>query len=166
MNRWFDISWPFFFIHFHCDKYMVELAYGLEFVSVLTDTWLGKWMPFQVLGAVWYLFAIERQDTCWRAACSKEDSKCKASLYCQEGIEGDKDFLAQYCPITDPVNTTDFDFGIFLPALQSEIVQSGDFPQKFFYCFWWGLQNLRFVPTEVPFDILNDPHLKDCIMES
>ncbi|XXG61388.1 hypothetical protein AAC387_Pa05g0017 [Persea americana] len=118
--------------------------------GIMTETaWAGAalnlflyMLASHVLGAVWYLFAIERQDTCWRAACSKEDSKCKASLYCQEGIEGDKDFLAQYCPITDPVNTTDFDFGIFLPALQSEIVQSGDFPQKFFYCFWWGLQNL------------------------
>lgn len=144
-------------------------SWHMNCVSVLTDTWLRKWMPFQVLGAVWYLFAIERQDTCWRAACSKEDSKCKIdSLYCSEGSKGDKDFLAKSCPIpiTDPVNTTDFDFGIFLPALQSEIVQSEDFPQKFFYCFWWGLQNLRFVPTEVPFDILNDPHLKDWITES
>ncbi|KAL1344320.1 hypothetical protein AAHE18_08G038200 [Arachis hypogaea] len=39
-------------------------------------------------------------------------------------------------------NTTLFDFGIFLDALQSGVVASEDFPQKFFYCFWWGLQNL------------------------
>ena len=37
-----------------------------------------------------------------------------------------------------------FNFGIFLDALQSGVVEtSTDFPQKFFYCFWWGLRNLR-----------------------
>ncbi|CAJ1974374.1 unnamed protein product [Sphenostylis stenocarpa] len=39
-------------------------------------------------------------------------------------------------------NTTLFNFGIFLDALQSGVVESRDFPQKFFYCFWWGLRNL------------------------
>ncbi|KAK1578322.1 hypothetical protein Q3G72_029351 [Acer saccharum] len=39
-------------------------------------------------------------------------------------------------------NTTLFDFGIFLDALQSGVVESTYFPTKFFYCFWWGLQNL------------------------
>ncbi|MED6144313.1 Cyclic nucleotide-gated ion channel 1 [Stylosanthes scabra] len=46
-------------------------------------------------------------------------------------------------PVEEPSpNTTLFDFGIFLDALQSGVVASEDFPQKFFYCFWWGLQNL------------------------
>lgn len=49
------------------------------------------------------------------------------------------------CPI-QTANTTLFDFGIFLDALQSGVVETKDFPQKFFYCFWWGLQNLRYRP--------------------
>jgi len=31
----------------------------------------------------------------------------------------------------------------FLPALQN-VSQSMSFFEKLFYCFWWGLQNLRF----------------------
>ncbi|MBA0709109.1 hypothetical protein Golax_024173 [Gossypium laxum] len=50
-------------------------------------------------------------------------------------------FLNQSCPIQTP-NTTLFNFGIFLNALQSGVVESENFPEKFFYCFWWGLQNL------------------------
>ncbi|KAK9279027.1 hypothetical protein L1049_012702 [Liquidambar formosana] len=30
----------------------------------------------------------------------------------------------------------------FLDALQSGVVESGDFAQKFIYCFWWGLRNV------------------------
>ncbi|KAK7835763.1 cyclic nucleotide-gated ion channel 1, partial [Quercus suber] len=54
------------------------------------------------------------------------------------------DFLINnVCRINKP-NTKLFDFGIFLEALQSGVLESKDFPQKLFYCFWWGLQNLRF----------------------
>ncbi|KAF5947553.1 hypothetical protein HYC85_013510 [Camellia sinensis] len=60
-------------------------------------------------------------------------------VYC--GQNAGFQLLNTSCPIQTP-NTTHFDFGIFLSALQSGIVGSTDFPQKFFYCFWWGLQNL------------------------
>ena len=53
------------------------------------------------------------------------------------------------CPVIEP-STTAFDFGIFLVALQSGVVESTDFPQKFFYCFWWGLQNLRYAHVRSP----------------
>jgi cyclic nucleotide gated channel len=39
-------------------------------------------------------------------------------------------------------STTDFDFGIFLDVLRSGVAERRDFPQKFLYCFWWGLKNL------------------------
>ncbi|XP_058095969.1 cyclic nucleotide-gated ion channel 1-like isoform X2 [Magnolia sinica] len=97
----------------------------------------------QVVGALWYLFAIERQDTCWHRAC-RDHGSCKVeSLYCQGEGAGGNSFLSDSCPIVKPEDTTPpFDFGIYYPALESEIVQSRNFPQKFFYCFWWGLQNL------------------------
>ena len=56
---------------------------------------------------------------------------------------GDYTFLNDFCPIKTP-NTTLFDFGVYLGALQSGVVQSKNFSKKFFQCFWWGLQNLRF----------------------
>ncbi|GFP81086.1 putative cyclic nucleotide-gated ion channel 13 [Phtheirospermum japonicum] len=42
--------------------------------------------------------------------------------------------LNNSCPIQN-ANATLFDFGIFLDALQSGIVETKDFPQKLFYCF-------------------------------
>ncbi|KAG5251703.1 cyclic nucleotide-gated ion channel [Salix suchowensis] len=51
------------------------------------------------------------------------------------------------CPFIHPdqiQNSTVFNFGIFIDALDSGVVGSTYFPRKFFYCFWWGLRNLRF----------------------
>ncbi|XP_010261582.1 PREDICTED: cyclic nucleotide-gated ion channel 1 [Nelumbo nucifera] len=95
-----------------------------------------------VLGALWYLFSIEREDACWRRACGN-DTVCRENLYCGgEAKTGVRvSFLNDSCPISDK-NTTFFDFGIFLDALQSEVVESSNFLQKLFYCFWWGLRNL------------------------
>ncbi|TXG71130.1 hypothetical protein EZV62_006065 [Acer yangbiense] len=39
-------------------------------------------------------------------------------------------------------NTDFYDFGIYHDALQSGVVLEGSFPQKFTYCFRWGLQSL------------------------
>lgn len=41
--------------------------------------------------------------------------------------------------------STRFNFGIYSDALESGVVDdSADLVQKISYCFWWGLQNLRF----------------------
>lgn len=98
-------------------------------------------MPVQVLGAFWYLFAIERETTCWRKACGNNRDCVNSSLYCNGTVN--TTLFNSSCPIIEP-NATVFDFGIVLSALQSGVVESTDFPQKFFYCFWWGLQNLRY----------------------
>ncbi|CAL9243332.1 unnamed protein product [Arabidopsis halleri] len=118
--------------------------------GILTETaWAGAafnlflyMLASHVFGAFWYLFSIERETVCWKQACEKTNSSCIPSLlYCDRQIPGGNAFLNESCPIQTP-NTTLFDFGIFLNALQSGVVESQDFPQKFFYCFWWGLQNL------------------------
>ncbi|CAA6671564.1 unnamed protein product [Spirodela intermedia] len=116
--------------------------------GIITQTaWAGAafnlilyMLASHVLGAVWYLFSIERQDTCWRDACSRDGHDCVRSLYCGENPQENKDFLTLSCPI-NPVNTSAFDFGIYLPGLEND-VQSKDFAEKLFYCLWWGLQNL------------------------
>lgn len=67
-----------------------------------------------------------------------------SSFYCDNKISSDRvNYLNFSCPIQEMDNPP-YDFGIFLPALQSGVANSTDFPQKFFYCFWWGLQNLRY----------------------
>ena len=48
--------------------------------------------------------------------------------------------------ICDPDNNTSFKYGIFGDAVAKGVV-SADFFEKYFYCLWWGLQNLRYVST-------------------
>ncbi|KAM7268631.1 hypothetical protein ACFE04_010797 [Oxalis oulophora] len=99
----------------------------------------GSGFGTKVFGAFWYLVSIERETTCWKDACRNHTGCDYRSLNCG-GPSGNLAFLNQTCPITD--QDPPFDFGIFLPALQSGVVESTDFLQKLFYCFWWGLQNL------------------------
>ncbi|XP_031390882.1 cyclic nucleotide-gated ion channel 1 [Punica granatum] len=95
-----------------------------------------------VFGAFWYLFSIERETTCWQRACDQHHTTCsRHSLFCDYNSSSLNTFLNSSCPIQTP-NTTLFDFGIFLDALRLGVVESTDFPEKLFYCFWWGLQNL------------------------
>lgn len=93
-----------------------------------------------VLGAFWYFLSIEREDSCWRHACRKINCTT-TSWYCSNGERESMELISANCPITDP-NPEMFDFGIYLQALQLGIVKPRNFLEKFFYCFWWGLQNL------------------------
>lgn len=100
----------------------------------------------QVFGAFWYLISVEREDRCWQEACQKRKCNIK-DLYCDTDPNARNDFLTTSCPFLDPgeiTNSTTFNFGIFTDALKSGVVESHDFWKKFFYCFWWGLRNLRF----------------------
>ncbi|KAF7131500.1 hypothetical protein RHSIM_Rhsim09G0204700 [Rhododendron simsii] len=107
-----------------------------------------------VLGALWYSFSIERETMCWKKACGNRTECVNSLVYCDHSM-GFKVFLNESCPIHAP-NAVLFDFGIFLDALQSGVVGSVDFQEKFVYCFWWGLQNLRFthVKLELSFRLL------------
>ena len=98
---------------------------------------------YQVFGAFWYLFSIERETTCWQRACHKTGCVSN-SLYCDADVsQRNNAFLNVSCSLVE--DNPPFDFGIFLDALKSGVVGSMNFPQKFFYCFWWGLRNLRYV---------------------
>ncbi|XP_062091417.1 cyclic nucleotide-gated ion channel 1-like [Humulus lupulus] len=103
-----------------------------------------------LVGAFWYLYSLERLDTCWRKVF-KEQKWDLRYVYCNQNrtnhvlpdaksIEG---FFNVSCPFINPddVNGT-FNFGIFTDALKSGVIESTDFSSKFFYCFWWGLRNL------------------------
>ncbi|GKU96657.1 hypothetical protein SLEP1_g9868 [Rubroshorea leprosula] len=106
-----------------------------------------------VLGAIWYSLSVERQVWCW-GKVARIYRRDRRLLYCND----DKDprrtdnssnpdwlpLLNTYCPLINPddTNSTVLNFGIFIDALQSGIVESRDFPKKFCYCFWWGLRNL------------------------
>lgn len=98
-----------------------------------------------VIGAFWYLFSVERQDTCWRSACSKIPGCSSEYLYCGGKTSGNASLLNSSCPFLkqeDIKDPNDFDFGIALDALQFRVVEKRKFWTKLFYCFWWGLRNL------------------------
>ncbi|XP_019454750.1 PREDICTED: putative cyclic nucleotide-gated ion channel 8 isoform X2 [Lupinus angustifolius] len=102
-----------------------------------------------ITGSVWYLLAIERNDTCWKEAC-KEVRNCYVHfLYCGSsnkhipGYESWRNIsqtvLRSRCSGEED---SQFNYGIFTQAIQSGIVASIEVFPKFCYCLWWGLQNL------------------------
>ncbi|CAI9102254.1 OLC1v1000495C1 [Oldenlandia corymbosa var. corymbosa] len=97
-----------------------------------------------LFGAWWYILSIKRVNECWRASCAKHHCNPNA-LNCGVPRVGDYSFLNSSCPLLEPneiKRPTDFDFGIFLEALQSRVVEKENFWQKFVYCYWWGLRSL------------------------
>ncbi|KAL0373807.1 UNVERIFIED_CONTAM: putative cyclic nucleotide-gated ion channel 13 [Sesamum radiatum] len=99
----------------------------------------------KVFGALWYLMAIERMERCWRMACGDHHGCKLDDLYCGVVGRGDTSFLNSSCPLLEPddiKSPADFDFGVFLDALKSHVVEQTDFTRKFFNCFWWGWRNL------------------------
>ncbi|KFK37411.1 hypothetical protein AALP_AA4G253500 [Arabis alpina] len=101
-------------------------------------------LPSHVIGAVWYLMAIETKARCWGEACSKTPGCNLKNLYCVRG-RGGLFLNTSSCPLTDPDLITDdtvFNFGMYIDALKSRVVESRDLPRKLFHCFWWGLRNL------------------------
>ncbi|XWS70553.1 hypothetical protein CRYUN_Cryun03dG0057300 [Craigia yunnanensis] len=117
-------------------------------------------LPFpQVLGASLYLLSIERYATCWKSECRKETSPIRCNphyLDCGTLNDGghqkweNSTVMFSKC---DPYNDISFDYGIFEIALTKQVLSS-DFLQKYFYCLWWGLQNLSTFMWETLFAIL------------
>ncbi|XP_047956260.1 cyclic nucleotide-gated ion channel 1-like [Salvia hispanica] len=121
--------------------------------GIFTETaWAGAafnlvlyMLASHVLGAFWYLFAVERRESCWSDVCGKSSGCNVDRLYCF-GINGvnNMEFLNSSCPLREQneLNSSEFDFGIALDALQAGVAEHDYFWRKFFFCFWWGLRNL------------------------
>lgn len=100
-----------------------------------------------IVGAFWYLLAVERNATCWTKAC-KSNSTCETDyLYCGRHTGNYDTWLTisgevfnKTCSISG--ETLPFNFGIYQQALKSGVVANKKFLSKYCYCLWWGLQNL------------------------
>lgn len=126
--------------------------YKLHLFELYIDSTTGAYV-LQIVGAFWYLLALERNDACWQEACSDAGKKiCTTGfLYCgNQNMDGydvwnktKEAVLESRCraDLDDP--NPPFDFGIYTQALSSGIVSSQKFITKYCYCLWWGLQNLR-----------------------
>lgn len=99
------------------------------------------------------MLSIERHASCWKSECGKELSPLKCIPYyfdCSTLREADRmawensTHVFNNCnPESDGIS---FQYGIFENALTNAVVTS-DFLEKYFYCLWWGLQNLRYVTS-------------------
>ncbi|XP_042396275.1 probable cyclic nucleotide-gated ion channel 5 isoform X1 [Zingiber officinale] len=109
---------------------------------------LDSLVIFQVVGAFWYLLAVNREDDCWQLACNMTTGCEVHYLYCgNENLDGysnwqksSKEVLERHCSASD--DNTEFNYGIYTQCLTSGVVSSDYFFSKFCYCLWWGLQNL------------------------
>ncbi|CAN6238705.1 unnamed protein product [Urochloa humidicola] len=119
--------------------------------GVMTETaWAGAaynlilyMLASHVLGALWYLFSVQRQESCWREACRMESPACQDMFFDCKAVGGNRTVWYQLRNITSLCTTASgfYQFGIYGEALDAQITSSS-FTQKYFYCFWWGLKNL------------------------
>ncbi|XP_057836809.2 probable cyclic nucleotide-gated ion channel 5 [Cryptomeria japonica] len=102
-----------------------------------------------VVGACWYLFALDRMVTCWKEACEPDNSCILDYVYC--GNKYDDGFniwretglqeLSSNCTVNSD-GTSSFNYGIYNFGLRLGVVASRKFVQKYFFCLFWGLQQL------------------------
>ncbi|XP_047045327.1 probable cyclic nucleotide-gated ion channel 5 [Lolium rigidum] len=107
-----------------------------------------------MVGAFWYLLAVERLDDCWREKCAGlRFHQCKQFMYCAgKNRDDDQDgftewrsmirkVLAQECAPVDQ-SGTGFNYGIYTTAISSGVTHTAALIPKILFCLWWGLQNL------------------------
>lgn len=120
--------------------------------GVVTETaWAGAAynlllfiLASHVLGACWYLLAIERQEKCWRHVCNNNRQTCQYNFFdCKRINDAGRSEWHRSSNITtlcDP-DKSNYPFGIYGEAVTSSVTSSPFF-NKYFYCLWWGLKNL------------------------
>jgi cyclic nucleotide gated channel len=115
-------------------------------------------MSVQIFGASWYLFSIQRQHKCWSIECINEmnathSPSCDPLFLDCNSL--DKPERRAWLNVTKVLTSCDarkdysFQFGMFADAFTNDVASS-IFIEKYFYCLWWGLKNLRYallVPT-------------------
>lgn len=108
----------------------------------------------QVVGAIFYLTAVDRQKTCWETQCSIEDRMAHKGLCdlhfldCKYATSSNSQSWANstnvftHCNANS--NSVSINYGIFIQAIQNGVT-TASFSEKYFYSLWWGLQQLTFV---------------------
>ncbi|KAG7033986.1 Cyclic nucleotide-gated ion channel 17, partial [Cucurbita argyrosperma subsp. argyrosperma] len=99
-----------------------------------------------VLGATWYLLSVDRYTSCWKSFCRKKEYntlECNLTFFdCDTFNHNDRDTWANSTLVFEKCGPKGiFKYGIFGQAMSKNVVSSS-FIEKYFYCLWWGLQNL------------------------
>ncbi|GAY45519.1 hypothetical protein CUMW_090080 [Citrus unshiu] len=87
-----------------------------------------------VIGSLWYFFAVQRKTECWRKACTDFTRCGLLPLHCDDSLTNHT-FSNDFCS-TKTQNATIYDFGIFRDAIQSSVMDQNNF---FRSCFGQGL---------------------------
>lgn len=101
----------------------------------------------KVLGACWYLLSIERQEACWKSVCNNEKPYCEYGFFdCSKVADARRKSWFTSSNVSSQCKPHDgfYHFGIYGDALISGVTTSPFF-NKYFYCLWWGLKNLRYL---------------------
>lgn len=119
--------------------------------GVMTETaWAGAaynlilyMLASHVLGALWYLFSVQRQEACWREACLLVSPTSQTMFFDCKALSSNRTIWYELSNITSRCTPGNgfYPFGIYEEALYAKLTSSS-FTQKYFYCFWWGLKNL------------------------
>ncbi|KAH7681030.1 cyclic nucleotide gated channel protein [Dioscorea alata] len=132
----------------------ITKAYG----DVTKTTWIGAayhlilyMLASHGFGALWYLFSMVQQSSCWATECAKENGTmhmplCKTSfLDCSTLDDPERKVwlkTTQVLSNCDATNSSNpFQFGMYADALTDDVV-GATFWGKYLYCLWWGLRNL------------------------
>ncbi|XP_073158576.1 cyclic nucleotide-gated ion channel 17-like [Henckelia pumila] len=127
----------------------------IKATGVVTKTaWAGAaynlllyMLASHVLGAAWYVLSVDRYVSCWKSVCRKENSTTRCLIKYLNCDSDDSRERSSWILGTDVFRSCDpgedisFNFGIF-EDLVTKRVASSSFVRKYFYCLWWGLQNL------------------------
>ncbi|XP_050272458.1 cyclic nucleotide-gated ion channel 17-like isoform X2 [Quercus robur] len=125
----------------------------IKATGVVTKTaWAGAaynlllyMLASHVLGAAWYLLSIDRYSSCWKKYCKEESNStiCRLNYFdCDNLI--DRKIWESTTNVFKSCNADDnneFNYGLFQNAVTKNVLFS-NFIEKYFYCLWWGLQNL------------------------
>ena len=120
-----------------------------SFLHIPHDLYCSFYMYYllQNVGALWYFLTIQREDSCWHQYCDPDGGCHSSYLHCNNNRHDDYDKWLSSTQVFNLCNGTQpdpFNFGIYQQALVSGILGPGNFVKKLCYCFWWGLQNLRY----------------------
>ncbi|KAL6893560.1 hypothetical protein ACP4OV_007658 [Aristida adscensionis] len=103
-----------------------------------------------IVGAFWYLLSIERVSDCWKNACNEFPGCSVIYMYCGNDNQAGfmewrtitRQVINETCVPNKKDGTSPFNYGIYSPAVESDVVKSTDTVSKLLFCLWWGLANL------------------------
>ncbi|KAB1226218.1 putative cyclic nucleotide-gated ion channel 15 [Morella rubra] len=93
-------------------------------------------LPIPQVSAAWFYFEnVGRQEACWRSACSLEQPNCQNEYF--DCGKVDDPLRVNWFKSTNVSN-------LCVPSTTEGVITTA-FPNKYFYCLWWGLQTLSSV---------------------